>query len=58
MTIEMWLDAAKQNAERRGLPALNTLLDALARSTTVLRTADWNVDLSGGPRMAKQQDVR
>ena len=39
-----WLDNAVQDAERRGLPALQPLLEALARATSALRTADWNAD--------------
>jgi hypothetical protein len=44
MTIKSWLDASIQDAERRGLPALRPLLEALARATSALRTADWNAD--------------
>ena len=44
MTIKLWLDNAIQDAERRGLPALRPLLETLARSTSALRTADWNDD--------------
>ena len=47
MTINVWLENAVQDAERRGLPELRPLLEALARATTVLRTADWNVDAAG-----------
>jgi hypothetical protein len=47
MTIKTWLDNAIQDAERRGLPTLRPLLEALARSTSALRTADWNEDASG-----------
>ena len=47
MTIKTWLDNAVQDADRRGLPALRPLLEALARSTSALRTADWNEDASG-----------
>jgi hypothetical protein len=50
MTITTWLDAATQDAERRGLPALTPLLEALAKATTALRAADWNADASGDPR--------
>ncbi len=39
MTIERWLKAAVEDAERRGLPELKPLLEGLARATTVLRTA-------------------
>ena len=47
MTIESWLRAAIADAERRGLPELNPLLEALARSTQALRAADFNDDASG-----------
>ena len=41
MTIDTWLEHAVADAERRGLPALRPLLEALARSTAALRSADW-----------------
>jgi hypothetical protein len=47
VTIKIWLDNAIQDAERRGLPALRPLLEALARSTAALRSADWNCDATG-----------
>ena len=47
MTIKTWLDAAVQDAERRGLPHLKPLLETLARATSALRTADWNDDATG-----------
>ena len=47
VTVKAWLDTAIQDAERRGLPALKPLLEALARSTSALRTADWNGDATG-----------
>ena len=47
MTIKTWLENAIQDAERRGLPGLRPLLEALARSTSALRTADWNFDATG-----------
>ena len=36
-----------RDGERRGLPALRPLLEALARSTAALRAADWNIDAAG-----------
>lgn len=39
-TVEGWLRTAVEDAERRGLPELKPLLEALARSTTGLRAAD------------------
>jgi hypothetical protein len=47
MTVKIWLDNAIHDAERRGLAALRPLLEALARSTSGLRTADWNFDATG-----------
>jgi hypothetical protein len=43
MSIEAWLKAACDDAERRGLPELKPLLETLARSTTALRDADREV---------------
>jgi hypothetical protein len=42
MTIDAWLEAAIADAERRGIPELRTVLEALARSTRALRAADFN----------------
>jgi hypothetical protein len=42
MTIEAWLQSAVADAERRKLPELKALLEALARSLTALRVADFN----------------
>jgi hypothetical protein len=47
MTAKTWLDAAILDAERRGLPELKPLLEALAKATSALRAADWNADASG-----------
>jgi len=47
MTIEAWLKAAIADAEKRGLPDLKPILEALARSTQALRAADFNDDASG-----------
>lgn len=47
MTIKMWLENAMQDADRRGLPDLKPLLEALARAASALRTADWNGDATG-----------
>jgi hypothetical protein len=46
VTVEAWLENALRDADRRQLPALRPLLETLARSTRVLRAADWNVDVS------------
>ena len=58
MTIRTWLDNAVQDAERRGLPALRPLLETLARATSALRTADWNVDASGPAHHSAPLDAR
>lgn len=47
MTIDEWLENALRDADRRELPSLRPLLEALASSTAALRAADWNIDLSG-----------
>jgi hypothetical protein len=39
MTIDTWLDAAKADAARRGLPELGPLLAGLAQATALLRAA-------------------
>lgn len=44
MSIEDWLEAAIADAERRDLPALKPLLEALARAARTLRAADFNDD--------------
>ena len=41
MDIQSWLDAAIADAKRRGLPELEPLLRALAKSTEALRRADF-----------------
>ncbi|MCA1559420.1 MAG: hypothetical protein LC804_03800 [Acidobacteria bacterium] len=40
MSPATWLEAACADADRRGLGELKPLLEALARSTVALRTAD------------------
>ncbi len=57
MTVDAWLAAAVADADRRGLPELKPILEALARATRSLRAADFNDDASGaerarGPRTA------
>ena len=58
MTIKNWLDWATQDADRRGLPQLKPLLETLARSTSALRSADWNDDASGEDEGHKEADGR
>ena len=47
MTVNVWLENAINDAERRGLTGMRPLLEGLARSTSALRTADWNFDATG-----------
>jgi hypothetical protein len=42
VTIDAWLEAARADARRRGLPELEPLLATLAQATRVLRAADFN----------------
>jgi hypothetical protein len=42
MTIDNWLAAAMTDAERRGLPELKPLLEALARAARALREAGFD----------------
>jgi aspartyl-tRNA(Asn)/glutamyl-tRNA(Gln) amidotransferase subunit A len=50
MSMKAWLEAAVEDAARRGLPALAPLLEGLAQSTALLRSADFNADPRGrGP---------
>lgn len=58
MTLETWLDETIRDADRRGLPALRPLLESLARSTSALRSADWNEDASDALASAPEPDVR
>jgi hypothetical protein len=58
MTIKIWLETAIQDAERRGLPALRPMLEALAKATSALRGADWNSDPTGESDAAPASDVR
>ena len=44
MTIEDWLKAACDDADRRGLADLKPLLESLARSMASLRDADRIID--------------
>jgi hypothetical protein len=48
MTIDAWLKAACEDAERRGLPELKPLLETLARATAALREAERLIDRGGG----------
>jgi hypothetical protein len=46
VTVHDWLEMTLRDADRRNLPALRPLLQALARATSTLREADWNVDIA------------
>jgi len=58
VTIKTWLEAAIQDAERRNLAGLRPLLEALARSTSALRSADWNFDATGEQVPTSTPDAR
>jgi hypothetical protein len=49
MTPDAWLKSAVADAERRGLPELTPILEALAQSIRMLRSADFNDDASAPP---------
>lgn len=42
MTVAEWLEQAKADAQKRGLPDLVPALEGLAKATEQLRAADWN----------------
>jgi len=46
MTIDQWLQSALADADRRGLPPLKPVLEALAKATKALRAADFNDNAS------------
>jgi hypothetical protein len=58
MTVKTWLENAIQDAERRGLTPLRPMLETLARSTSALRSADWNSDATGESDAIPPSDVR
>jgi hypothetical protein len=47
MTVEAWLEATLADSERRQLPELKPLLEALAQATRSLRAAEFNCDPAG-----------
>ena len=55
-SIDSWLAAACADAERRGLPELKPLLEALARSTVALRAADESHRASARPTSPKEPE--
>jgi hypothetical protein len=42
--LQTWLEGALLDADRRQLAALRPLLEALSRTTSLLREADWNLE--------------
>jgi len=58
VTITAWIEFAIADAEARGLPALRDLLSGLARSTAILRAADWNDDVSAPSDSRPAPDAR
>lgn len=58
VTVKSWLEAALQDADRRGLPDLKPLLEALAKATSTLRSAEWNADASGEFDRPQEPDGR
>ena len=67
MTVDAWVAAAIADAERRGLPELRPLIEALAQATRALRAADLTrhellpeprgADLSGAPTDTRRADL-
>jgi len=57
VTITSWLENAVRDVERRGLPALEPQLRTFARSTSLLRAADWNIDATGKFGKPKDPDA-
>jgi hypothetical protein len=55
MNLETWLQIASADAQKRGLPELRTLLEALARSTQALRAADY-IEPAHGRRVTNGAD--
>ena len=58
MTIARWLEKSLQDAERRNLPALKPLLEALARSMSDLRAAEWNDGIAANVRATYSHDTQ
>jgi hypothetical protein len=55
VTIDAWLEAAIADAQRRGIPELKSILEALARATAALRAADFNDRADGGLDVARSK---
>ena len=58
MTVSDWLKAAVADAERRDLPELRPLLEALAKATEALRATDWTADARDTPEVHTTPDGR
>lgn len=56
MQLDDWLEHARRDASRRGLPDLEPLLDMLFRSTRALRAADWARPNPGAAERAAAAD--
>lgn len=56
--LDAWLQAALADADRRGLPDLKPMIEALARATMALRAADFNQSPVGGPQSSVSVDSR
>ena len=54
MTIDAWLKAACEDADRRGLPELKPLLETLARSMAALREAEATLRIIARPASTRQ----
>jgi len=54
MTIHDWLRNAIEDARRRGLPALEPLLQGLARSTAALRDTERSMDADEGKLRSRE----
>jgi len=54
MKIDAWLQSAVADAERRGLPELKPLLEALAKSVAAVRAADFNVNASSDAKPGRE----
>jgi hypothetical protein len=56
MTIAEWLNEAKADAMRRGLPELAPILETLAKAIEDLRAAAWNDHADG--ETPREDEVR
>ena len=57
MRLDDWFDHARRDAARRGLPALEPLLDMLLEATRALRAADWARDDDAGEHRGAGDDA-